>query len=138
MTETEDGVQRILLANGLAVEIRDESVHMLGDRWQVRCVAQVTVPVSALKATPLTGDPSVAVVRSLLGDSVEFMQQRARPLIPEVDRAKVFTVLRDELLEIATSYVARPSFPVKLVRRRYQEALRERTLRRGMVESISA
>lgn len=133
MTETEDGVQRILLANGLAVYIRDESVHMTGDRWQVRCVAQVAVPVSALEATPLTGDPPVAEVRSLLGDTVEFVQQRTRIFFPEAGRAKVFTLLRDELLEIAKSYVARPSFPVKLVRRRYQEALRERTLRRGMV-----
>jgi hypothetical protein len=74
----------------------------------------------------------------LLGDTVAFVQGRARNVIPEGERTKVFAAPRDELLETAQFFAARRSVPAKLLRRRRREALRERAIRRGTAEEILA
>lgn len=132
MPTEEATVQRVSLENGLAIEIRDESVRVAADRWQVRCVARVEVPTSRWTEASDVGDPSPDEVRAVLGDAVTFDQRRERTFVGAGERDRVFGALRDEILETARTYVARPQFPVRLIRRRYRDAVRERELRARM------
>ena len=92
-------VKSVGLENNLQLKIYDNSRKIAGDRWLVKMIAQVDIPVSSVLETlhDLHNDPNGNrdEILKLLGSTVIFEQKRERFFIDESKKETVFNELSD-------------------------------------------
>ncbi|RPH49928.1 MAG: hypothetical protein EHM85_12245 [Desulfobacteraceae bacterium] len=110
-------VKTIGLKNNLELKIYDSSKKMAGDRWLVKMVAHVDIPVSSVPETfhDLQHDPdsNKDEIMKLLGNTVTFEQKRERFFIDESKKESVFNEICDHFVKSTINYLSHPDFPKK-------------------------
>ena len=118
-------VKTIGLKNNLKLKIYDRSKKMAGDRWLVKMIAQVDIPVSSVTVTlhDLQHDPDSDKdeILKLMGSVVTFEQKRERFFIGESKKESVFNEVCDHFVKSTINYLSHPDFPKKYVIIKYRE-----------------
>lgn len=118
-------VKTIGLKNNLKLKIYDRSKKMAGDRWLVKMIAQVDIPVSSVTETlhDLQHDPDSDKdeILKLLGSAVTFEQKRERFFIDESKKESVFNEVCDHFVKSTINYLSHPDFPKKYVIIKFRE-----------------
>lgn len=118
-------VEAIGLPNGLTLKIYDRSRKLAGDRWLVCLEAEIEVEI--LPSWFEEGNPSgpdLEQAREVLGERVVFRYEKRRHFVGQHERRAVFEELRTRFLETSLRYLSSRDLPLRLIRRRYQEAIR--------------
>lgn len=129
-------VKTIGLKNNLKLKIYDRSKKMAGDRWLVKMIAQVDIPVSSVPETlhdlQHYPDSDKDEILKLLGSVVIFEQKRERFFIDESKKESVFNEVCDHFVKSTINYLSHPDFPKKYViikfREKKKKALLEATI----------
>ena len=116
-------LKTIELANKLTLNLYDESVKMIGDRWIVTLVARIKVAVDTTSIpenrSPL---PSKDEIKKMLGKEVVFEQKSNRIFIDKNAKAKVLQELSDTFLENTLPYLSHADFPHRFLAKKIKEA----------------
>jgi len=118
-------VKTIWLKNNLELKIYDCSKKMAGDRWLVKMIAQVDIPVSSVPETlhdlQHDQDSNKDEILKLLGSVITFEQKRERFFIDESKKETVFNELYDHFVKSTINYLSHPDFPKKYVIIKFRE-----------------
>jgi hypothetical protein len=118
-------VKTVGLENNLQLKIYDNSRKIAGDRWLVKMIAQVDIPVSSVLETlhDLHNDPNGNrdEILKLLGSTVIFEQKRERFFIDESKKETVFNELCDYFVKSTINYLSHSDFPKKYVIMKFKE-----------------
>jgi hypothetical protein len=98
-----------ILANGLRLEIRDESRKVAGDRWLLSLRALVTVPLPLDPSEELSQE-ILELLRRKVGDTVYFQLVETRNFIAENEKPGLLEDLKKTLLENSLTYLSHPDF----------------------------
>ena len=112
-------IETIALDNCLTLELHDGSRQIAEDRWLIKLIVKLEVPV----------DPSVAEIdgidwddlRASLGSRVVFEQQRERNFVDAVAKESVFQSLCENFKTTQMPYLAHPQFAKRFLLKRYRE-----------------
>jgi len=124
----EKPIDKIILDNGLTLELFDHSRPVAGDRWLVSFLARLKVELKReYFKGPHTPDVSFEEIREAVGDNAHYHHEKTRNFIAETEKDEVFKGLRERFLDANLVYLSSPDFPLKLILRQYRERLRQRT-----------
>jgi len=124
--DTDNSMEREILANGLELYLIDASRKLIGDRWMVRFMARVQVPVSSKFLPEDLLPESVDDLRATLGDSVTYEYVSERNFIDVDEKDKVFTQEKTSFMENTYQYLNRSEFPVRFVISQYRKKTEKR------------
>lgn len=112
------------LANGVSFVITEHSRVIAADRWYVKVVGMVTMPLAAADWSAIADDdPAMqARVKRHLGEVLEHQMIKDRNFVDAAAKEAVVKELVGQLLETVGDYLAVESFPARLLARKYQEA----------------
>jgi len=127
---SEHPIDTIELDNGLTLEILDESRRVAGDRWQVKLLARIVIPVEARwfsRRLPAPAD--MAELVRLLGSHVQFEYRDERQFVDITEKDDIINALASGIRSHADRYYGHPLFAGRCISRRYTEKLRFQTIR---------
>ena len=119
-------IEKVILPNGLILELWDNSRLLVGDRWLVSLLAKVEIPV--LPEYFSTLDDGERAYRDLVdahGDLLVFTQEKVRLFVDEGETKEVLTKLRQSLKDNLAAYLGNPKFASSYVLKKYGD-LRDR------------
>ena len=119
--ETDHSVERETLANGLELQLMDASRKLMGDRWLVRFMARVQVPVTSKVLSQDQLPESIEVLKAALGDSVTYEYVGERNFIDVNEKDKIFAQEKASFMESAYPYLNRSDFPTRFVVSQYRK-----------------
>jgi hypothetical protein len=122
---TEKIVSQQLLANGLTLEILDQSRHAAGDRWLVALRARIKVPVTP-ENLPGELKSQAEQVTAALGGEIFFERVDERNFIATDEVPVIFKEMTERLLAQTPGYLGHPEFAPRLIRKKYAEILAKR------------
>jgi hypothetical protein len=110
------------LENGLKLELHDACRKLIGDRWQLKFIARVNVPVEqVLSESSLNLPAEISAIRSAVGETVQFEQSRERNFIDDAEKEALFRELCDAYSESSKPYLGHADFGPRLVLKTYRE-----------------
>ena len=115
-------VKTIVLENGLILEIYDHSRKIAADRWLVKMVSKVDIPIDYLIRN--AGGSSqlnlnIDELRNFFNACIRYEQKRERNFINETEKDTVFDDLLTSFLKSSQAYLSHPDFPVRYAVREY-------------------
>ncbi|HSH13916.1 MAG TPA: hypothetical protein VLA15_09210 [Desulfurivibrionaceae bacterium] len=112
------------LANGLSFTVTEQSRLIAADRWYVKVVGVISLPLTdAALAASVDDEPLLqARVRRYLGETVEHQLVKDRNFGDAAARTAVVGELVDQLVSAIGAYLEVEAFPARLLARKYQEA----------------
>ena len=115
-------VKTIVLENGLILEIYDHSRKIAADRWLVKMVSKVDIPIDYLIRN--AGGSSqlnlnIDELRNFFNACIRYVQKRERNFINETEKDTVFDDLLTSFLKSSQAYLSHPDFPVRYAVREY-------------------
>lgn len=121
-------IERLILSNGLALELWDQSHLIAGDRWLVSLLATVEIPVlpeyfSAVDDSQKAYQDTIAAY----GDKLVFSQEKVRHFVDEGETENVLAGLRQRLKDNLAGYISNPKFASRYALKKYGD-LQERVL----------
>ena len=115
-------INTIELENNLTLNLFDESIKMIGDRWLVTLVARMEIPV---KETLVEGNDFSRAekdeIRKALGENVVFEQKSNRIFVDAGDKESVLQEMHDMFIENTLHYLSHESFSRKLLLKKIRE-----------------
>ena len=123
------------LANGLGLEIRDESRKLAGDRWLVCLRALVAVPLSKAPSGEIFGE-TLDLVRREIGETVYFQQRVTRNFISEKELPGLLESLKKTFLENFLPYLSHPDFAERFLKTKLLEIQEEGRYRQEYFQKI--
>lgn len=115
-------IETMDLKNGLSVHFYDQSVPLVGDRWQVKL--HIMIPVEVKQEYFGNVDNPEKTYNnfiSVVGKTVYFQINRFRNFIDHATVSQALSELKDEFLRSSLHYISRPHFARKFVLKIYQE-----------------
>ena len=115
-------IQTVELKNRMKLIIYDCSRKLAGDRWLVKLIARMEIPVSGVlfhSASQLT--ETVNEIKNALGEKVFFEQKRERYFIDETEKETIFKELYDNFMKSTLDYLSNDAFPEKYVLKKFRE-----------------
>jgi hypothetical protein len=111
------------LSNSMRFKLYDHSRRLAADRWLIRLRGEGRIALGAeLCAGMGEGDSELqGVIRERLGDELVFTMKKERHFVAEEEKQEVLSELLAQVDNHLLAYLAKPSFPAKLFRRRYEE-----------------
>jgi len=120
-------MESVEMGNRCRLDIYDKSVKMAADRWKVRLVAQLVVPVDErFFVDGLEMPASLEELRLSMGSEIVFEMVKERVFVDDRDRAAVFEALQDTFKKDSMPYLARNTFPGKYLIKCYREKVTDR------------
>ena len=113
------------LDNSLCIKIIDQSRRIAADRWYIKMVCEVKMPLTdehLEKIRPDDGPEQFSAIRRLLGDEITMELVQERNFIDEAARQKVCSGMLASIEENISGYLASASFPASLFGLRYGQA----------------
>jgi len=112
-------VEALELENHLTLKLYDGSKQIAGDRWLIKFIAQVEIPVdsSVVDITEIDWD----AIKTALGPMIVFEQKRERNFIDDEEKNTVFQSLQDNFKTTQMPYLNHPEFAKRFILRRYKE-----------------
>ena len=113
-------IEKIVLPNGLILELWDQSHHMAGDRWLVSLLARMEVPVLPEYFSTLDhGQQAYHDLITAYGDRLVFTQEKVRHFVDEKKTRDVLVELCQRLKNTLISYLGSPKFASFYVLKKY-------------------
>ncbi len=104
-------IEKIILPNGLILELWDQSRRMTGDRWLVTLLAKLEVPVLPEYLSPLDhGEQAYHDLVTTHDDRLVFTQEKVRHFVDERETEDVLAGLRQRFKNTLISYLGNPKF----------------------------
>ena len=116
------------LANGLALEVHDESAQYYADFWNLKVVIRGTVKVSYEYLQAICpSNPFEQEAKEALGSEAVYRRELTRIGVREAEKEKNIQSLLGSFEENTLPYLKHPSFPETLVRHQWQTMVEELT-----------
>jgi hypothetical protein len=109
------------LANGLKVEILDDTVSYYGDYSTVKLIIRCKVGVKRECLGPFEAHPHYKTITEALGAEAEYVREITKPGVPGKNLAGVKAFLVDKFEENALGYFEREDFPQKFILKKFNE-----------------
>jgi hypothetical protein len=110
------------LANGLVLEIHDESAQYYADFWNLKVVIRGTVEIKPQYLhTIRPTNPSEQEAKVALGREAVYCRELTRIGVREMEKERTIQKLLGSFEENTLPYLNHPSFPEKLVRHEWQK-----------------
>jgi hypothetical protein len=114
-------VETIMLGNGLVLEIYDHSRKAAGDRWLVKLVARIDIPIDRLSTETGTIKPDdIRALKASCGNYIRYEQKLERNFIDGKQKNAVFQGLMTSYLNGSQSYLSHPDFAKRCALREYR------------------
>lgn len=112
------------LGNGVSFTITEHSRLIAADRWYVKVVGEISLPLSeAAWAEIAEEDPALrARVRSHLGETVVHHLVKDRNFVDAAARGEVVKELVEQLVKTIGAYLEVAAFPTRFLASKYREA----------------
>lgn len=121
-------IETIQLKNRMQLDIFDGSRKLVGDRWLIKLIARMKIPVSnVLFHNTSQSEETVDEIKNALGENVFFEQKRERIFIDDTEKATVFKELYDSFMASTFDYLSNDAFPEKYVLKKFRERVEERS-----------
>jgi len=115
-------VRTILLENGLMLELYDQSRKLAGDRWLVKLVAKINIPVDCLPTDEgKLGQVDINDFNAACGNYFRYEQRRERNFVDGSQKDAVFHNLMTSFLNGLQRYLSHPDFPRRCALREYRK-----------------
>ena len=115
-------IKTITLKNKLTLNLYDESIKMIGDRWIVTLVARLKVAVDkTMIPIDRSSLPSKDEIKNILGKEVVFEQKSNRIFVDKNDKPKVLQELTDTFIENTLPYLSHADFPHRFLAKKIKE-----------------
>jgi len=117
-------IKKLDLENNLCVTIYDRSKKLIGDRYQVVLDAEMEIPI-----TPSVLEKNnqfsleIKEVNKILGDKIVFQHTKEKIFIDEKEKESLLHTMIDSFIMDIVPYLSRPDFPVKFIKKQYQDKL---------------
>jgi hypothetical protein len=115
-------VREIPLANNLRLDVYNGSRRLAGDRWLVRLIARIRIPVDTVWDPESAGDVSKSAVKEKIGDTAVFETVKTRHFIDEQKTGEAFASMQDQLVRHSAAYLGHPAFPMRFILKLYRES----------------
>jgi len=121
----ETHIREIPLENNLRVHLYDGSRRLAGDRWLVRLIARIHMPIEAIW-TPQPNDAvSKTALKEALGETPVFETAKTRHFIDEREKEEIFQSMQEQLLRHSLPYLGHPDFARRFLLKQYAEKLKK-------------
>ena len=121
-------LRTIPLGNGLMLEIYDQSRKVAGDRWLVKLVVKINIPIERLSGdTGALRPDDVRAIQASCGNYIRFEQKLERNFIDGKQKDAVFQDLMTSYLNRARGYLSHPDFPQQCALRDYRKRQQRNT-----------
>jgi hypothetical protein len=133
-----DAAERIILqqqlGNGMELVLYERSRLMARELWQVELFCEAYLPIDdSYWGTVAEDEPRLLhAVREILGEKLVYVVTRKRNFIDAREREAIIREMAQQLQESIGAYLKRPSFPLRLFSRQYQDARRKVQLQQAM------
>jgi hypothetical protein len=121
-------IKQWTLANGLVLEVQDESAQYYADFWNLKVVirGRVKVQPEYLQAICPSSPPEQEAKEALaLGEEVAYLRELTRIGVREAEKEGTIQRLLGSFEENTLPYLQYPSFPEKLVRTQWRKKAEE-------------
>jgi hypothetical protein len=115
-------IKTIVLGNGLILEIYDYSRKIAGDRWLVKMVSKVDIPIDYLIKNARGSSQfnlQVDELKKFFDACIRYENKRERNFISGKEKDTVFNDLLMSYLESTQAYLSHPDFPIRYAAREY-------------------
>ena len=121
-------INTIQLENRMQLDIFDCSRKLAGDRWLIKLVARMTIPISkAIFHSSSHPEEAINEIKSALGENVLFEQKRERIFIDKAEKEIVFNELYDSFISSTVDYLSNHAFPEKYVLKKFREKVEKQS-----------
>ena len=124
-------IKTIDLENHLTLEIYDESIKMIGDRWMVNMVARIKVPLDETliqKSEEFSANKDK--IKKALGKEVVFEHKSNRIFVDDNEKESIFQEMYDHFIDNTLHYLSRPNFPERFLLKKIKEELKKQLQKR--------
>lgn len=102
--------------------VEDASRQVAGDRFNIRLICKLTVPIRDLWFSGMTECPdTVMIIRKRLGETLEFQIEKQRNFVAESEKDEIVAELVGQIHTNLGEYLSSDRFPEKLFAARYKE-----------------
>lgn len=124
-------IKTIDLENHLILEIYDESIKMIGDRWLINMVARIKVPFDeALIKKSKDFSANKDKIKKALGKEVVFEHKSNRIFVDENEKESIFQELYDNFIDNILPYLSRTNFPEQFLLKKIKEEMKRQLQKR--------
>ena len=117
-------IETIKLKNRMQLDIFDCSRKLTGDRWLIKLVARMKIPLSELLFQNIShSGETINEIKNALGEKVFFEQKRERIFIDETEKETIFKEVYDSFMTSTLDYLANDAFPEKYVLKKFREKI---------------
>ncbi|MFN2367134.1 MAG: hypothetical protein ABR523_11850 [Desulfurivibrionaceae bacterium] len=113
------------LDNSLCIRITDQSRRIAADRWYIKMVCEVKMPLTDEHLEKMRADEGpeqFSAIRRLLGDEITMELVQERNFVDEAARQDVISGMLASIDENISGYLASASFPARFFGLRYRQA----------------
>ena len=104
-------IQTIELKNRMKLTLYDGSRKLAGDRWLIKLIARMEIPVSDVTFHSVSQTTETAnEIQNALGEKVLFEQKRERFFIDETEKETVFKEVYDNFVNSTLEYLSNDAF----------------------------
>jgi hypothetical protein len=119
------------LANGLKVEILDETVSYYGDYSTIKLIVRCRIEVKEEHLRAFLDNPLYRRVARALGRATEYRREITKSGVPARNLAAVKSFLVERFEENALGYFEREDFPERFVCKKFTEISEELAKKEG-------
>ncbi len=124
-------IKTIDLENHLTLEIYDESIETVGDRWMVNMVARIKVPLDeALIQKNKDFSANRDKIKKALGKEVVFEHKSNRIFVDVNEKERIFQEMSDSFIENILPYLSLPNFSERFLLKKITEEMKRQLLKR--------
>ncbi len=130
-------IKKLMLNNGLVLEVIDESSNYYAEFWNLKVVIRGKVEVKAEYLEDIIpSGPYELEAKEALGKEVEYYRELTQIGVREAEAQENIQRLLKYFEENSLPYLQHPSFPKRMVRKRWQELAEEIKLRRSRGDEV--
>ena len=119
-------IKTIDLENHLTLEIYDESIETVGDRWMVNMVARIKVPLDeALIQKSKDFSANKDKIKKALGKEVVFEHKSNRIFVDQNEKESIFQEMYDSFIDNILPYLSRPNFSERFLLKKIREEMKK-------------
>jgi hypothetical protein len=119
------------LANGLKVEILDETVSYYGDDSNIKLIVRCRIEVKEEYLRSFLDHPRYPTVARALGSAADYRREITKSGVPARNLSAVKSFLVEKFEENALGYFEREDFPERFVCRKFAEISEELAKKEG-------
>lgn len=123
-------IKTTVLGNGLILEIYDHSRKIAGDRWLVKMVSKIDIPIDYLIRNARGSSQlnlQVDELKKFFDACIRYEHKRERNFISEEEKDIVFNDLLTAFLTSSQAYLSHPDFPIRYAAREYSKIKQQST-----------